>query len=185
MKHFGINSAHRLAANRQLQLLKMTIREYKLGDKEKCLEVFKSNCPKFFDKSELEMFDKWLDHQVSEHVIYQSPTYANSEKDAYYVVEVPEFGIIGCGGFYIVKGLNEARLAWGMIDAKFHRKGFGTALYHYRREIIKRDWPNHVLTLGTSQHTYSFYVKMGLTVTAILKSGYGEDLDRYDMKKQL
>jgi hypothetical protein len=26
-------------------------------------------------------------------------------------------------------------------------------------------------------------VKMGLTVTAILKSGYGEDLDRYDMKK--
>jgi ribosomal protein S18 acetylase RimI-like enzyme len=70
-----------------------------------------------------------------------------------------------------------------MIDAKFHRKGFGTALYNYRNDIIKSDWPNHVLTLGTSQHTYSFYVKMGLTVTAILKSGYGEDLDRYDMKK--
>ena len=160
----------------------MTIREYKLEDKDKCLEVFKSNCPKFFDKSELEMFDKWLDHQISENRVYQSPTYTNSERDAYYVIEVPEFGIIGCGGFYIVKELNEARLAWGMIDAKFHRQGFGTALYNYRNDIIKSDWPNHVLTLGTSQHTYSFYVKMGLTVTAILKSGYGEDLDRYDMK---
>ena len=160
----------------------MIIREYKPADKEKCLEVFKSNCPKFFDQAELEMFDKWLDHQVSESPIYQSPAYISSEQDAYYIIELPEIGLIGCGGFYIVKDHNEARLAWGMIHSKFHRQGYGAALYKYRRDIVKRDWPNHTLTLGTSQHTYAFYEKMGMHVIQTLKSGYGAELDRYDMK---
>lgn len=161
----------------------MKIRAYTPADKGKCLDVFKSNCPKYFDRSELELFERWLEHQASEHPVYQSPTYTNSERDAYYVIEIPVSGIIGCGGFYIVKDLPEARLAWGMIHVNFHRQGYGTALYQYRNDIIQREWPRHVLTLGTSQHTYSFYEKMGLTVTAIVKSGYGEDLDRYDMKQ--
>jgi ribosomal-protein-alanine N-acetyltransferase len=160
----------------------MIIRDYKPGDKKNCLEIFKSNCPKFFDKSEFELFEKWLDHQDDGKTVYKSPTYTNSEKDVYYVIELPEVGIIGCGGFYIVKDQPEARLAWGMIHSGQHRQGYGTVLYNYRRDLIKRHWPNHVLTLGTSQHTYSFYQKMGLTVTETIKSGYGADLDRYDMK---
>jgi GNAT superfamily N-acetyltransferase len=160
----------------------MTIREYTPENKATCLDIFMSNCPKYFDKSEFALFDKWLDHLASENSIYQSATYSNSEKDAYYVIDIPKFGIIGCGGFYIDRELNEARLAWGMIHVNFHRKGFGTALYQYRKDIISRDWPNHLLTLGTSQYTYPFYEKMGLSVTSIVKSGYGEDFDRYDMK---
>lgn len=161
----------------------MIIREYKIEDKDSCIEIFKSNCPFFFDKSELDMFDKWLDHQVNKNSIYKSPTFTNSERDTYYVIELPDIGVVGCGGFYILKDIHEARLAWGMIHAKFHRQGLGTVLYKHRSDIIKRDWPNHVLTLGTSQHTYSFYEKMGLTVTGKVKSGYGEDLDRFDMQK--
>lgn len=159
----------------------MTIREYKIEDKEKCLEIFKSNCPIYFDVSELDMFDQWLDHQVKSTSNDQSPAYTNSEMDAYFVIELPEIGIVGCGGFYILKDLKEARLAWGMIHSKYHRKGYGTALYLYRRDIINRDWPNHTITLGTSQHTFSFYEKMGLTVTTTITSGYGEGIDRYDM----
>jgi hypothetical protein len=89
----------------------MILREYKPEDKKKCIEIFQSNYPKFFDKSELSLFINWLDHQVGNSSTYQSPTYTNSEKDAYFVVEVPETGIVGCGGFYIVKDKNEARLA--------------------------------------------------------------------------
>ena len=160
---------------------KMIIRKYKPEDKEKCIEIFQSNYPKFFDKSELSLFINWLDHQVGNGSTYQSPTYTNSEKDAYFVVELPETGIVGCGGFYIVKDKNEARLAWGMIHSNFHKQGYGTALYNYRKEIIKKVWPNHIMVLGTSQHTYSFYEKMGMTITANIKAGYGPDLDRYDM----
>jgi ribosomal-protein-alanine N-acetyltransferase len=156
----------------------MIIREYKHEDKEKCLGVFKSNCPKFFDKSELDLFINWLDHQLD-----NGPTYANSELDAYYVIELPQAGVIGCGGFYVVKGSQEARLAWGMIHSDFHKQGYGTALYNYRKEILEKNWPNHMITLGTSQHTFSFYEKMGMTVSATIKNGYGDDLDRYDMKQ--
>ena len=159
----------------------MILRKYKSEDKEKCIEIFQSNYPKFFDKSELSLFINWLDHQVGNGSTYQSPTYTNSEKDAYFVVELPETGIVGCGGFYIVKDKNEARLAWGMIHSNFHKQGYGTALYNYRKEIIKKEWPNHIMVLGTSQHTYSFYEKMGMAITANIKAGYGPDLDKYDM----
>ena len=131
-------------------IIDMIIREYKPKDKEKCIEVFKSNCPKFFDKCELDMFINWLDHQFSKDPIYKSPTYTNSEKDAYYVVELPQEGVIGCGGFYVVKSQNEARLAWGMIHSDFHKHGYGTSLYNYRKGIIENDWLNHTITLGTS-----------------------------------
>lgn len=159
----------------------MILRKYKPEDKEQCIEIFQSNYPKFFDKSELSLFVNWLDHQGGTGAIYQSTTYTNSEKDAYYVLELPESGIVGCGGFYIEKDKEEARLAWGMIHANFHKQGYGTALYNYRKEIIEKEWPNHIMVLGTSQHTYSFYEKMGMTVTEIIKSGYGLDLDKYDM----
>ena len=159
----------------------MILRKYTSKDKEKCIEIFQSNCPKFFDKTELGLFINWLDHQDHADSTYQNPTYTNSEKDYYFVVELSETNIVGCGGFYIVKDKNEARLAWGMIHSNFHKQGYGTALYNYRREIITKEWPNHSIGLGTSQHTYSFYEKMGMTITAILKAGYGPDLDKYEM----
>lgn len=159
----------------------MTVREYKHQDKERCVEIFQSNCPQFFDKDELPLFKNWLDRLASENNAYKSPTYTNNEKDVYYVVEASEAGIVACGGFYIIKDSNEGRLAWGMVHANFHRQGYGTTLYNYRKESINRNWPNHTLVLGTSQHTYSFYEKMGMTTTAILKSGYGPSLDKYDM----
>lgn len=161
----------------------MIIREYTYSDKEKCIEVFDSNCPKFFDVDERAPFIKWLDHQTNNNVAYESPTYKNAEKDAYYVIEIPDRGIIGCGGFYITKDIKEARLAWGMVHSEFHKLGFGKALYKHRVEAIRKDWPHHIITLGTSQHTYSFYQKMGMNVTATIKAGYGPDLDRYDMQQ--
>ncbi|MCW3071250.1 MAG: family N-acetyltransferase [Bacteroidetes bacterium] len=159
----------------------MLLREYTSGDKDKCIEIFQSNYPQFFDKDELSLFINWLDHQSDNDVSYKSPTYSDSEKDAYFVIELPENRIIGCGGFYIVKDQHEARLAWGMIHADFHTQGYGTALYNYRKEAIKKEWPGYTIVLGTSQHTYPFYEKMGMRVTTMIKSGYGTDLDRYDM----
>jgi [ribosomal protein S18]-alanine N-acetyltransferase len=158
----------------------MLIRAYQVGDKEGCLDVFRSNCPKYFDESEFELFARWLDHQAGEGG-YSSPTYSNSIHDAYFVVEIPDAGVVGCGGFYIQETPPEARLAWGMIHSEFHGEGFGTAIYKYRKKIIHEKWPGFVITLGTSQHTFAFYKKMGLNVTAIIPSGYGPQFDRYDM----
>ena len=155
----------------------MLIREYQTQDKDECLAVFDSNYPRFFDKTERDPFVRWLDHRGA----YTSPAYKNAVHDAYYVVEEPGASIVGCGGFYITAGPREARLAWGMIHASYHRSGYGTALYRFRTEVIQRDWPDHAITLGTSQHTYPFYQKMGMHVLATIRAGYGPDLDRYDM----
>lgn len=127
------------------------------------------------------MFEQWLEYLDGGKAIYQSATYSHPETEAYYVADIPEFGVVGCGGFYLDKDSKEARLAWGMIHVKFHRQGLGAALYHYRKEVIHHRWPNHALTLGTSQYTYPFYEKMGLRVTCIIPQGYGKELDRYDM----
>lgn len=160
----------------------MKIREYNLSDKEACIRIFDSNCPKFFDIAERNPFINWLDHQGDKNIKYESPAYKNVETDGYYVIEAPDSSIIGCGGFYILSNTKEARLAWGMIHADYHKQGLGTALYNYRKEVIHKYWPQHTITLGTSQHTYSFYKKMGLNVTETRKAGYGADLDRYDME---
>lgn len=155
----------------------MIIRNYTAADKNACIEVFKSNCPKFFDEAELPPFIGCLERQGSGKTALEI-----SEKDFYYVIELHGHGIIGCGGFYVLKDVKEARLAWGMIHADFHKKKFGTALYNYRFDRIKYFFPQHRLTLGTSQHTYAFYERMGMKVVANIPQGYGEQLDRYDME---
>ena len=162
----------------------MILREYKYEDKQDCIEVFSSNCPKFLHNSELDLFINWLDHRADKNGGYKSSRYTKSEKEAYFVIEHFQGGIIGCGGFYIIKDKPEARLAWGMIHADFHKQGYGTTLFYYRAGIIKKKWPNHTIKLMTSQHTYLFYKKMGMMVTASRKAGYGPDLDKYDMIMQ-
>ncbi len=162
----------------------MILRPYHTNDQEACLEIFKSNCPLYFDPSEYELFQKWLVHQNNPESAYQSPTYQNTLKDEYFVIE-HNHKLIACGGYYVCKDIPEARLAWGMVHANNHNKGYGTQLYLFRKEHIQQHWPTYQITLGTSQHTFAFYEKMGMQVTQIIRQGYGEMLDRYDMNTPL
>ncbi len=155
----------------------MPIRPYTPADKDACMAIFRSNCPHYFDPSEEAPFEQWLEHQAAKTRVFE-----NSEEEHYYVLETPEHGIAACGGFYLVKGAKEARLAWGMVHSDHHRKGYGTELYEFRRNEILKNWPDHVITLGTSQHTWPFYEKMGMRVTDVKPAGYGPHLDRYDME---
>ena len=153
------------------------IRPYQPHDLAACLQIFQSNCPAFFDVSEKELFIHWLQHQGQ-----GQPVYPNTIQDYYFVIESDVHGLTGCGGYYVLDKNQEARLAWGMIHAACHKQGYGTALYAHRRAHIHTYWPGHTITLGTSQHTFPFYEKMGMQVMAHQPQGYGKDLDRYDMQ---
>ena len=155
----------------------MFIRSYTPADKKFCIDVFKSNMPQFFDEEELPPFIEWLERQER-----GVPGHSGSMEDHYYVIELEDKGIIGCGGIYVAKDVKEVRFAWGMIHADYHKKGFGTALYKFREQKMKEGWPDHSITLGTSQHTFPFYERMGMKVINMIPKGYGDDLDRYDMK---
>ena len=151
------------------------IREYTSADKSQCLEIFKSNCPLYFTPEEFEPFTKFLDN------LGMAPIYGNSEADYFYVIEDRD-RITGCGGFYKIKNENKARYAWGMIHNDCHKMKYGTILNDFRVGRIHELYPNALITLGTSQHTFGFFQKMGFKVTGITKDGYGEGMDDYEME---
>ena len=156
--------------------MKISFREYTKADHEACMDLFDSNCPPFFDSSERELFDNWLTG-------IDIGRYAreNIKVSHFYVVE-NEQGIIACGGFYLLTDSPFARLSWGMVDRKMHKKGIGTEFFRYRLEEQKKKYPNIKMALDTSQHTFRFYEKMGFAVKKITPDGYGAGLDKYDME---
>jgi [ribosomal protein S18]-alanine N-acetyltransferase len=158
------------------------IRKYTPSDFEGCMAVFDSNLPLYFDHSERPQFVTWLEHCGNNALEYKSPTYSNAEFDSYEVVEDETEKIVGCGGYYICKDLSEARMAWGMIHSGYHGKGIGTLLFQSREEELSIKYPKHIITLGTSQHTFRFYERMGMCVLDIIKSGYGAEIDQYNMQ---
>ncbi|MGI9580163.1 GNAT family N-acetyltransferase [Chryseobacterium sp. RRHN12] len=143
----------------------MQIIKYRQKYKERCIQIFKTNLPKFFAKEELQQFKEFLD---------QSP-------DHYYMVEINGFPV-GCGGIYFDERSNEAALCWGMVDANSHGKGIGKFLTRFRLDLLQKLNAGKMITIETSQHTASFYKKNGFTTVDILANGFCDGLDKYIMK---
>lgn len=146
----------------------MQIRPYVAGDKSACLAIFDSNSPKYFAPHERDEFIDFLD----------KPTCT------YYVIEDGS-DILGCGGYWVSDDGSRAVMCWGMIANDRHGTGLGKWLLLYRWKIICQTAPGAMLEINTSQHTYGFFEKLSLKVTEITKNGYGENIDRYDMRLKL
>ncbi|MBA2611792.1 MAG: GNAT family N-acetyltransferase [Bacteroidetes bacterium] len=155
----------------------ITIREYKPTDRSACIRVFKSNEPLYFAPSELKLLENWLDAKDNEQLAYN-----NNLDENFYVVE-HNSNVVACGGFYITDE-KRANMTWGMIERSFHKKGIGKHFLKYRVDEIKYNYPGYIISLDTSQHTFSFFEKQGFSVTKISKDAYGKGLDRYDMIMQ-
>jgi len=152
----------------------MLIREYKATDRKACLDIFNSNMPLYFARHEFTLLENWLDSKDKNEIAYR-----NNIAEHFYVVE-HDSKVAACGGFYITDN-NKASMAWGMVNSALHKKGIGKEFLLYRIEEIKHLYPGIEISLDTSQHTYSFFEKIGFVVVKITKDGYGNDLDRYDM----
>ena len=142
----------------------MTLRPYEQSDKEACLELFRSNTPKFFAPHEETGFGSYL----------ENPGH-------YFVLENPT--IIGCGGY----GVSDitAYLAWGMVHHTQHGTGAGKRLLLERLNLITTHPEVKDIILDTSQHTFGFFEKLGFVTTKITEHSYSENLHRYDMKLSL
>ena len=91
--------------------------------------------------------------------------------------------LLGIIGFYRTK-FEDFRSEIGyMLLSENHGKGIGTLLFQSREEELSIKYPKHIITLGTSQHTFPFYEKMGMRVLEIIPNGYGENLHQYNMEK--
>lgn len=144
----------------------MLIIKYTPVFREKCIEIFKSNLPKFFAPDELQLFEAFLDHDI---------------EDNYYIVK-DNGHILACGGIFLDKKTDEAGLSWGMVHAEHHLKGIGKLFTQYRIDLLKKLYPTKAYKLDTSQHTAVFYEKNGFNTVGIIPDGFGKGIDKYIMK---
>jgi len=144
-----------------------TIAIYQSKYKAACLEVFKSNMPKYFLQEEFNDFDQWLEEKAL--------------NDRYFVC-LQNNQVVACGGYFYDDERKKAGLSWGMVDSKLHGTGIGTQLTTFRIQQMKAELPNSIYMIDTSQHTAPFYEKMGFSTKEITPNGFGKGLDKYYME---
>lgn len=144
----------------------MLVIKYTPAFRERCIEIFKSNLPKFFAPEELQFFEAFLDGDI---------------KDNYFVVKDDQ-QILGCGGIFLNEKTDEAGLSWGMVHAQYHLKGIGKLFTQYRIDLLKQLYPAKNYKIETSQHTAAFYEKNGFKTVDIIQDGFGKGIDQHIMK---
>ena len=157
----------------------MNIRPYQREDRAACIAIFESNTPLYFDASELAYLENWLTGKDEGRHSYKE------NADERFYVGVINGTVVGCGGYYVPTGQQRGHMVWGMVDRQYHKRGIGNELLVFRINEIRRLFPGYAITLDTSQHTYTFFMKLGFIVTKVKKDCYGPGLDRYDMELKL
>jgi ribosomal protein S18 acetylase RimI-like enzyme len=135
-------------------------RSYQHSDKETCLELFRSNVPKFFAPHEESEFAEYL------------------EQPDFYFVLGQDTTLLGCGGYGISHG--QGYLAWGMVDHSQHGTGLGKRLLLERLNLLCQH-DIQKISLDTSQHTFGFFEKLGFVTQKVTQDGYSTGLHRHDM----
>jgi len=151
----------------------MHFKPYKPEYLATCLEIYDSNCPKYFAPEERPEFIEWLekDHPSS----------------PYWVQEV-DGEIIGCGGIYTsldhqkdsIYG-GEVGFAWGMVHNNVHKEGHGKALFLHRLNYLKNNYPGVPTIIRTSQYTYTFFAKYGFETLEYTENGWEQGLHKHEM----
>jgi predicted GNAT family N-acyltransferase len=144
----------------------MLFRVYQAVDAEACLKLFDSNTPAFFAPSEREEFMAYL-----------------AEAPHYFVL-IDRERLVGCGGLEEIDDGAWA-LCWGMVDQGLHRQGLGKALLLGRLDWIRQQANASTVHLDTSQFSRGFFERFGFVATSVTANGYGEGLDRVDMRLEL
>lgn len=143
-------------------------RPYSAADRGACLDLFDSNCPRFFAASEKADFERFL-----------------NELDGPYQVIERDGRIVACGGHAMEPDGRTASLCWGMVDGTLHGRGVGTALTKARIAAAKAMPGLETLRLDTGPHTRGFYERFGFKVLQVEPDGYAPGYDRYDMTLRL
>jgi N-acetylglutamate synthase-like GNAT family acetyltransferase len=142
----------------------MDVRDWKAADHDACIEIFRSNIPRYFAASEEPAYAAFL----------QKP-------DCDYLVVEKAGKVIACGGYYIDRRKRQASMCWGMVHADHQRSGVGTILVIERLERIASTAGVERVRMDTSQYTRDFYQRFGFVIESVKQDEYAPGLDRVDM----
>ena len=145
----------------------MLFRPYTPDDEVRCLAIFDSNTPPFFDPTERAEFAEYL----------------QTLQDPYFVLEA-EGQMVACGGVAEKDGYGI--VTWGMVMRDRHRHGYGRQLLRERIAWMKANLP-HVtkVFMNTSQHSVHFFEREGFRATKIIMNGFAPGLHEYRLTLRL
>jgi hypothetical protein len=147
----------------------MRYRPYTVKDKGRILEIFRSNCPKYFR----------LEDEVS--LIHFLDNYA----DTNFLVVVDQGIIVGCGGHYTTA--DKHGIAWVM----FERNALGTghfyntcdAFYSILESNILKENSGLDIYINTTQLMEQLFRRYGFSTYESISDGFGQGLDEVRMRK--
>ena len=141
------------------------IRQYKESGRERLIEIFKLNSPKYFDPEERIDFEDFLVRHG----------------DTFFVIE-HDNSIVGCGGYHFQNNGTVGRISWDFFYPDYQGKGYGRQLVQYCLEKLKKEPLMRKLEVWTSQHARDFYARFGFVTREIKKDFWGQGLDLYLME---
>ena len=141
------------------------IRPYKTQDKERLLEIFKLNIPKYFGHHEIDEFDKYLVQKGDTYIILE----INGE-------------IVGGTGYEIFEGKKSGSINWIFFHPDHSGKGLGSKMVRYCLKRIAENKFVEKFTVRTSQFASDFFQKFGYHLLRIEKEYWAPGLDLYEME---
>lgn len=135
--------------------------------REACVAIFESNLPEFVTRQEQEPYETFLD----------------SRECDYFMVKTDAGGVVACGGFHAQP--EEARLCWGLVERRFHRRGIGRYLLLSRLLRIHERGGSTMVTMDTSQLTCAFFAPFGFREVDRIEHGYRAGLHKIEMELEL
>jgi predicted GNAT family N-acyltransferase len=146
----------------------LSFEPYSPADREFCVEIFRSNIPKYFDENETAEYSNYLDNYVSDNYWC---AYDGQE-------------LVGAGGIWI-RPDGIGRLVWGIIHLRQHRKGYGRQLLHFRLKKLASTPSLEIVQLDTGQHNPGFFNRFGFQEFSVKQDHYGPGLHSHEMELRL
>ncbi|RMN80517.1 GNAT family acetyltransferase [Pseudomonas cannabina] len=141
------------------------LRPYTLADRDRCLDIFDTNVPRYFDPAEREQFASFLMAPLGH----------------YFVVE-RDGEVVACGGYLVLSDPSVAELTWGMVSSDRHGSGLGRFLTEARLDVMRALPGVTRAYINTSQRVQGFYSHLGFAVILVEADGHGCGIDSVRME---
>jgi predicted GNAT family N-acyltransferase len=146
---------------------------YNASFKDKALEIFASNSPKYFDPADLSLFVDFLDQFADEH----------------YKMVLCDDVIIGCGGYYVKHETKNFGIAWVMFQRyelgvrhfrEISNQFFEAIINQMRNENLPYD-----IVINTTQLLERYFHRFGFETVLIEMNGFGPGLHHVTMRNRM
>ncbi len=140
-----------------------TFRPYCPTDIDSCLDIFDANCPKYFAANERDEYRRFLDDVTTNYEVCEA-----------------DGQVLGAFGL-LDNGEGGKRLNWILLDPNTQGMGIGSRIMERVIHLSAAAGATSV-DIAASHMSAPFFTKFGATVVLVTKDGWGEGMDKVDMR---